>query len=355
MKMTRPTSEHDNVKDPGVEMPDASVHESATPEFESYADGSVRIRLDLIFTEGTFFPRASLDRDTIEKYTFDLIRGDKFEPITVESTKDGFYNVLKGFHRFEAYCLRKKIYSGEVHGDFYDEPLPSISDTELNAILCFVITIPKDTDPMILVMKDNLKHGKPYTSADYEKIARYLYDKNVGASVKELSLQIPISAKVFKKHVADLVEGFEKEKEELIIRFHDQGFSLNEISKKLKELFPKAKGLGKSQIAEFLVNLRKQKDLLEEGSDTGQQQVENASGTEETVAPLTDTRSDQIGNPVEFRAIFGNTTDTIVILGLASLLPHLQEEVRTEINKLVERIKEKTGLALEEAGRFGKP
>jgi hypothetical protein len=223
--------------------------------------------------------------------------------------------------------------------------LPSISDTELNGILCFVITIPKDTDPMIFVMKDNLKHGKPYTSADYEKIARYLYDKNAGGSIRELSLQIPISAKVFKKHVADLVEAFEKEKEELIIQFHDQGLSLNEISKKLKELFPMAKGLGKSQIAEFLINLRKQKDHLEESSDTGQQKVENASDADKTVAPPTDSHSDQIGNPVEFRVVFGNTTDTIVILGLASLLPHLQDEVRSELKKLTERINKENDFA----------
>ncbi len=188
----------------------APSHMSATPnpESEIRTDGSTRVPLDQIEVDGSIFPRASLDKYTVKQYAAALIRGERPPPITIEAIGKEKYRVLKRVHRFEAYYLRRDVYTGKLVGDFYDDPLPPISDTELNSLVCSIDPIPPDIHPMIFAMKDNLKHGKPLTSEDYKKIARQVYQDNPGAPVQELAKLIKISRKVFKAYVSDLVEDF---------------------------------------------------------------------------------------------------------------------------------------------------
>ena len=152
------------------------------PAFESKE--MVRIPLDHVFIDGSIFPRATLDLYTVQQYAAALIRGENLPPITVEENKDHEYRILDGVHRFEAYRLRRDVYAKNFVGDFYDEPLPSISDTELNTIPCFVDNVPPGMDAMIFCLLKNRKHGKPPTSEDYRKVARELYKKNVGAPIR---------------------------------------------------------------------------------------------------------------------------------------------------------------------------
>ena len=182
------------------------------PEPEIEPDGFTRVPLDQIEVDGSIFPRASLDKYTVKQYAAALIRGEQLPPITIEAIGQEKYRVLKGVHRFEAYYLRRDVYTGKLGGDFYDDPLPPISDTELNSIPCSIDTIPPDIHPMVFAMEDNLKHGKPPTAEDYKKIARQVYQDNPGAPVQELAKLIKVSRKVFKAYVSDLVEDFEQRK-----------------------------------------------------------------------------------------------------------------------------------------------
>src|SRR5271157_459439 len=227
--------------------------ETPNPESEIGPDDSTRVPLDQIEVDGSIFSRASLDKYTVKQYAAALIRGEKLPPITIEAIGQEKYRVLKGVHRFEAYYLRRDLYTGKLVGDFYDDPLPPISDTELNTIPCSIDTIPPDIHPMVFAMEDNLKHGKPLTAEDYKKIARQVYQDNPGAPVQELAKLIKVSRKVFKAYVNDLVEDFEKEKEDLIVELHTQGIPEAKISEELKEKFPKAKGLSQSQISKVLL------------------------------------------------------------------------------------------------------
>src|SRR5208337_4660428 len=99
-----------------------SVETQATPnpEFEIEPDGSTRILLDQIEVDSSIFSRASLDNYTVKQYAAALIRGEKLPPITIEAIGQEKYRVLKGVHRFEAYYLRRDLYTGKLVGDFYD-------------------------------------------------------------------------------------------------------------------------------------------------------------------------------------------------------------------------------------------
>jgi len=359
-----PTDQHNAAESAlpqGLEDQTAESHLSSetptTPEPESEIgpDGSIKIPLDQIFIDGSIFPRAALDHYTVQQYAAALIRGEQLPPITVEAVKENEYRVLAGVHRFEAYHLRQKMYAGKLVGDFYDDPLPIISEKELDTIPCLIDTIPPDMHPMVFAMQDNLKHGKPLTSEDYKKIARQVYQDNPGAPIQELAKLIKIGRKVFKTYVSDLVEDFEQEKEDLIVELHAQGIPEAKISQELKGKFPKAKGVSQSQISEVLLkkDLSENRDENEDdataditdGSQAGTPQEEPAGddpqGAEGTESPEATTK------PVELQVVCGNQSDTIMILGLQSLPPHLQEKLRTEVEKLVKQVQEEK-LAIEE-------
>ena len=147
------------------------------------------------------------------------------------------YRILDGVHRFEAYSLRRDVYTKNLVGDFYDKPLPPISDTELNTIPCFVDNVPPGMDAMIFCLLKNQKHGKPPTSEDYRKVARELFKKNVGAPIQGLAEQIKISRKVFTKYVSGLVKVFKEEKKASILELNSAGTPATKISHILQEKF----------------------------------------------------------------------------------------------------------------------
>ena len=107
----------------------APAHMSSPPNPQPLPSDSTRIPLDQIVIDGTIFPRASLDKYIIKQYAAALIRGEHLPPITIEEIGQAAYRVLKGVHRLEAYRLRRYVYTGKRSGDFYDEPLPRISET----------------------------------------------------------------------------------------------------------------------------------------------------------------------------------------------------------------------------------
>src|SRR5271157_1529352 len=340
----------------------AETPATTNPESEIEPDDSTRVPLDQIEVDGSIFSRASLDKYTVKQYAAALIRGEKLPPITIEAIGQEKYRVLKGVHRFEAYYLRRDVYTGKLVGDFYDDPLPPISDTELNSIPCSIDSIPPDIHPMILAMEDNLKHGKPLIPEDYKKIARQVYQDNPGAPVQELAKLIKVSRKVFKAYVSDLVEDFEKEKEELIVDLHAQGVPEAKISQELKEKFPKAKGLSQSQISKVLSEKddAENRDEKEDDADVKRTESSQDGAPEEGLAGDV-TEGEEGTEPteattktVELQVVCGNQSDTIMILGLHSLPLHLQERLQTEVEEVVKQIRAEKLVIQEQEDQSGK-
>jgi hypothetical protein len=323
---------------------------SAAPNsaLETATDGLVRIPLDQIDIDGTIAPRVSKDPYTIKQYAAALIRGDQLPPITVEK-KNHEYRVLDGVHRVQAYWLRRDVYTKNLVADFYDEPLPPISDTELNTIQCFIDNVPPDIPAVVYCLLHNRKNGKPLTSEDYKMVACKLYEDNLGASINGLAKSIKISRKVFTKYVSDLIEDFDNKKKALILELHSKGISQAEIARILKETFPKAQGLSQSQISEYLQKVNSTTEAGNEDANpanTGRTEVSEDTHVRETEAGgghevEEDTAPPQPSSkPVELKVLYGNASDTIMIQGLASLATHLQEKIKTEVEKLVNQIRD---------------
>ena len=316
------------------------MHVLPNPQPVVVPDGSTRIPLDQIEIDFSIFPRASLDKFTVAKYTEALIRKEQLPPITVEEVGEAKYRVLKGVLRFEAYRLRGDLYTGKRTAEFYDEPLPPISEIELNSIPCFIDTVPPDIHPLVVALEDNLKHGKPLTSEDYKKVARQLYKDNWGAPIDGLAQLIKVSRKVFAAYVADLVEAFHKEKEELTLELDAKGVPGAKIARELKKKFPNGKGFSQQQVSRFLA----ERDISDKTN------VEDNAGRNVADGPQTGTPKEVLaedvqrgeedvksnkatGKPLELEVVCGAQSDTIMILGINSLTPHLQEKLRTEVAK----------------------
>ena len=115
---SNPTDQHDAAESAATqELADlptenhlsAEMPATPNPQPEIEPDGSTRIPLDQIEVDGSIFPRASLDKYTVKQYAAALIRGEQLPPITIEAIGQEKYRVLKGVHRFEAYCLRRDL------------------------------------------------------------------------------------------------------------------------------------------------------------------------------------------------------------------------------------------------------
>jgi len=327
----------------------------AKPEDES--EGVVMIPLNQIFIDISIFARAAMDRYTVERYAAALIRKEPLPSITVEAVREKEYRILKGFHRFEAYCLRQSVCTGKVSADFYDEPLPSFSDSELNNIPCIVGTIPPGTHPLIIGIEDNRNHGKPLTPEDYRKVARQLYKDHEGAPINGLAKLIRVDRKTFKAYVADLVDAFEAKKEAIIRDRHAQGASNKEIADELKKQFQDAKGNGKSQVTENVSKIAKETQSVEKeaGPDTGDTDpppTKPVDTVQYPQDPPEKAQKEKEAKPVEpeiqhetptptLKVIAGTSGDAITIVGIHSLPDHLQDRLRKAVDELVEQIRTK--------------
>ena len=209
---------------------------------------------------------------------------------------------------------------------------------------------------MIFCLLKNQKHGKPPTSEDYRKVARELYKKNVGAPIQGLAEQIKISRKVFTKYVSDLVEAFKEEKKASILELNSAGTPATKISHILQEKFRDGKGTSDSQVLDFLKKEKAAKAGSEDQDDTnadaknasadtesGEDNAGNGAKVEGEIEP-----TEPLPKPVELKVVYGNLSDTIMITGLSSLLPELQEKLKSLVEDLVNKIREENCTAQED-------
>lgn len=357
------------VQDGEAQPSRSSVSGSDTPPVDSNID---RLLLDNIYIDASIVPRAGQDEYTVEQYAAALIRGERLPAISVEATDSG-YRVLKGILRYRAYLLRRDIYTEKYVGDFYDEPLPPLSDTELNTIPCVIETIPPDVHPMVFCMMDNLKHGKPLTPEDFKRVARQVYKDNEGAPILGLAKIAKMDRRTFGKYVADLEEAFEEEKKKMILELDAQGIVQTEIARRFQERFPKADGTSQSSVSDFLKKARNldttDNETEQVPPDTTTVRSFNTSAVDDEGGGSSEDRStggkhaldgDEIPlgseppaeeppasepsqdspRTIDLRATPGTSRDAFMILGILSLPLPLQEKLKKEAEELVAQIRE---------------
>lgn len=327
----------------------------------------VQIILDNISIDASIVPRSGLDEYTVQQYAAALIRGERLPAISVEATDRG-YRVLKGVLRYQAYGLRRDIYTEKYVGDFYDEPLPPVSDTELNTIPCIAETIPPDVHPMIFCMLDNLKHGKPLTPEDFRRVARQVYKDNEGAPISDLARISRMDRRTFGKYVRDREQAFEAKKKKMILDLHAQGVTQTEIARRLQERFPKGDGFSQQTVSDFL---KKNGNLDTANKETKQvpprttqvSSVRSSSardaggdnsgnGPSDVTPPPNDENATGVGSSpketppsepprtIDLKVTARPLGDTFLIQGILSLPLSLQEKLRREAEELVDRIRE---------------
>ena len=371
-EISTPLSEYEESIPSTVHQKDSEPSDVQSPDPQTDTSGVVMLLLANIYIDASISPRVGLDEYTIQQYAAALIRGERLPAISVEATDSG-YRVLKGILRYRAYLLRRDIYAEKYDGDFYDEPLPFVSDTELNTIPCIVETLPPDVHPMVFCMLDNLKHGKPLTPEDFRRVARQVYKDNEGAFIVGLAKLAHMDRRTFAKYVGDLEEAFEAKKKEMILELDAQGVSQTEIGRRFKERFPKAPGTDQSSVSDFLKKNRtldttvKETEQVPTGTTTvhsfstsavdATNDESSGNGSTEEEKPLTDGEgatesgstsketppsepSQEPPRTIDLRVITGTSRDGFTIVGVLSLPPTLQEKLRKETEELVDRIRE---------------
>ena len=105
----------------------------------------VTLSLDEILVEDSYWPRATLDDFTVEKYKDAILLGDEFPPLVV-SAINGKWVVLDGVHRLHAYQSIREIARNKVVGiDTQDQ----VTESDDYSIQCRVATVPANEEPIV--------------------------------------------------------------------------------------------------------------------------------------------------------------------------------------------------------------
>ncbi|HFB06891.1 MAG TPA: hypothetical protein ENJ92_00440 [Chloroflexi bacterium] len=181
-----------------------------------------------------------------------MMSGDKFPPIVLLK---GTHKLLDGYHRWKAVLKWQEM---KEKDDSLPAP-PSEMDCEYHAV-------PEGVPPKLYAISLSARHGLRPSAADRKRIAREVYQSQVGLPTKVIARYLGVSAPTAANYVKDLVAEFEETKRSVIMRLDMLGWAQEEISSKLKELFPVAKGASQDRISHFLrenedFNFRVKNDL----------------------------------------------------------------------------------------------
>jgi len=214
---------------------------------------TTRLSLDDIFFDWDIYPRAKIDDFTEEKYCNDLFNnGIKLPYPKVEQIGESAYRVIDGVHTINAFKRRREMHRLQDAGEHIGDPLPDISDENLNTVLCLIEEIPEDEDRMLHSARHNMKHGKALGADDYKKVARHLYTKWFGAPVTKVAGELGIRWETTKGFVADMVADYDRQRAELILKLDMEAKTQEEIGRLGREKYPHGTGWSQESISKFL-------------------------------------------------------------------------------------------------------
>lgn len=156
-----------------------------------YSFKAITLSIDEVNINHSYYPRVSVDDETVERYANSLSLGEQFPPVVVDRD-----NVLiDGYHRFLAF---KETDRGEI------EALQILDELT-------------DDERFSLAVELNLRHGKSFTDSDYEKIkikGSYKVYRHISELFKKYVLiqtATELSEEIFK--FSSVVEEPDEEKE----------------------------------------------------------------------------------------------------------------------------------------------
>ncbi len=96
------------------------------------------------------------------------------------------------------------------------------------------------------------KHGLRVSNGDKRAVAREIYQDNMGFPVKKLAQYAGVTEKTAKEYVQDILAKYKETRDSIIRRLNLLGWTQEEISDRLKEMFPDGKGISRESVKVFL-------------------------------------------------------------------------------------------------------
>jgi len=196
------------------------------------------VRIEDIIYDGSIYPRKKPSSSVIEEYADALIGGAKFPAIILESTTN---RLLDGYHRWKGYAKAK-----------YQMIADGGDGTTFDVVECEYHEIPEGVEPKLYALYLSSKHGLRPTSDEKEIAAQEHFQKHPGCSLELISKYTGVSTKKVKQYIQPLIAKFEEDKRSIIMRLDALGWTQEEISAKLKELWPDAKGIARQSVTDIL-------------------------------------------------------------------------------------------------------
>lgn len=218
---------------------------------------STSISINDVKYDSSYYPREKPSSATIEEYADALASGDKFPPIILE---EGTNKLLDGYHRWKAH--KKLTEEPTLFGEDLDTE-------EYKSISVEYHTIPDGVSPMMYCYSLSSKHGLRPKASEAEKVAQEQYSKIPGTPISTMAKYLGISDKTVKKYIKPLIAQFEETKRTIIIRLSTLGWTQQEISNKLVEMFPSADGVSQKSVSDSLVENGNFRNLLKVDNTKG--------------------------------------------------------------------------------------
>lgn len=150
---------------------------------------------------------------------------------------------MKAYHKYnEGYAERlKTLKEGETIPDPFE------------MIPCEYHKIPEGIPVKLYALSLSTKHGLRVADTDRRETAREIYENNLGFPMKRLIEFLGVTHRKARGYVEDLLAKFEDDKNSVMLRLDMLGWTQEEISQKLQELWPDAKGTTRESVSKALV------------------------------------------------------------------------------------------------------
>ncbi|MEW5805061.1 MAG: DNA methyltransferase, partial [bacterium] len=203
------------------------------------------IRLADIVFDAKIYPRTKPSSSLIEEYADALAFGAQFPPLILEKDTN---RLLDGYHRWKAYGKYQERYQTLLQQVRDDDSLAEPPDE----ISCEFHEIPEGIEPKLYALYLSSRNGARPTAKEKEEAAQEQYKAHPGASFKLIAKYAGVSVPSVRAYLKPLIAEFEETKRSIIMRLDALGWTQEEVSERLKEIFPDAKGVSQQSIAQFL-------------------------------------------------------------------------------------------------------
>jgi hypothetical protein len=156
--------------------------------------------------------------------------------------------LFDGYHRMKAYLKYNEGYADRLATLKEGETIPDVFET----IPCEYHKISEGIPVKLYALSLSTKHGLRVADADRRETAREIYENNLGFPMKRLIEFLGVTHRKARDYFKDLLAKFEDDKNSVIIKLKMLGWSQEEISEKIIELWPDAKGTSRQSVSDFI-------------------------------------------------------------------------------------------------------